>query len=116
LLIYLGGGDVERLGPVGKVTSGIAIFAAVIAFPAALLLHGVVLNQRPDRNWARWGRNFCLIAGVALLAIGGLALALRNQWNGAAQNVLLIASLLGVLGGPGALLIGWVLHVRFRRG
>lgn len=116
LLIYRGGGDVERLGPVGQGAAGIAIFAAVVAFPAALLLHGVVLNQRPNRNWVQRARNFFLMAAVALLVIGALALTLRNQWKGAAQLVVLITSLIGVLGGPGALLIAWVLHVRFRGG
>jgi hypothetical protein len=115
-LLYLGGGDVERLGPVGQAIAGIAMFAAVIAFPAALLFQRTVLGERPDQNWARQGRNFCLVAGVALLVIGAAALLLRNQWKGAAQTGLLIASLVAVLGGPGALIIALALHVRFRGG
>ena len=75
----------------------------------------VIWAARPDPNRARRGRNICLAAGLGLLVIAGLAISIRKQWSGDAQRAVDIAALAGLLGGPGALLIGWVLHIK-RRG
>jgi hypothetical protein len=92
--------------------AGIAMTASLINLLAALVFQKVIWGARPDRNRTRRGRNILLVAGIVLLLLGGLALGVRKYWKGDAQFALDIVGLIGVLAGPGAFLIAWVLHIK----